>query len=222
MNKELLNRTMETLSHYICRYKNEGRRIFATSSFQTQSVPLLHILSQHFPETLIVFMDTGFLFPETYAFKNDLEKSLKLNSVSLRSELSLDQQKDTKTGLFQYALDPDKCCFINKVKPLEAFRKESDVWVSGVRRDQTSIRKKMDVIQKDGNTIKFHPMLEWTAKDIYRYMAHFDLPKHPLENEGYQSIGCIPCTHKMSIDDQRGGRWKGSRKTECGLHSDKK
>src|SRR5699024_9724234 len=146
-----------------------------------------------------LFIDTGFLFPETYTFKNELQNEFGLNVITLRSDTSLMQQKDEKTGLFQYALDPDYCCYINKVNPLEDFLKSGDVWISGVRRDQTSIREAMNVQEENENgVIKLHPMLEWANRDIYHYINAFGLPKHPLENEGYASIGCVPCTHKWN------------------------
>lgn len=216
---DLLEGTLDNLSTHLNYFGKGGRRIFATSSFQTQSLPLLHIISEHFPKTPILFIDTGFLFPETYAFKDKLQKDLGLEVISLKSEIALNQQQDPNTGFFQYAIDPDKCCHINKVAPLESYKKEGDVWISGVRRDQTSVRNKMELVEYSNNDIiKFHPMLEWTRIDIYQYIALHNLPKHPLENEGYHSIGCEPCTHKITSEENRGGRWVGSKKTECGLH----
>lgn len=197
----------------------DDNKVFATSSFQTQSVPLLHIISQHFPYVTILFLDTGFLFPETYAFKNNLEKKFNLKVKTLKSETTLLQQLDGKTAHFQYVADPDRCCYINKVKPLNDFLSSGDSWISGVRRDQTATRKKMDIVeQTERGIIKLHPMLHWNSRLIYHYIRDFDLPKHPLENEGYISIGCVPCTHKYIDGDERGGRWEGRSKTECGLH----
>ncbi len=215
--------TVDALSQYLGEFEKAGRRIFATSSFQTQSVPLLHIISENFRNIPILFIDTGFLFPETYAFKEKLEIELGLQVISLKTEIDLNQQQDPNTGFFQYSVDPDKCCHINKVAPLEKYKKKGDVWISGVRRDQTSLRKKMEIVEHNSDDIiKFHPMLEWTGSDIYQYIALHDLPKHPLENEGYHSIGCEPCTHKITKEKNRGGRWVGSNKTECGLHFPKK
>jgi phosphoadenosine phosphosulfate reductase len=219
----LLKITLENLQKGFDQFTKEGRRVFATSSFQTQSVPLLHIISENFPKTPILFIDTGFLFPETYVFKDKLQKDLDLQVISLNSQIALNQQQDPNTGFFQYAIDTDKCCNINKVAPLESYKKNGDVWISGVRRDQTSVRNEMELFEYSSNDIiKFHPMLEWTSRDIYQYIALHNLPKHPLENEGYHSIGCEPCTHKITIEENRGGRWVGRNKTECGLHFNKK
>ena len=220
----VLEQTKKTISKYIQQFKNDGRKIYATSSFQTQSVPLLHIIGNYFPEITILFLDTNFLFPETYAFKQKLEEEFNLNIITLKSEIPLSQQKDKETGLFQYAVNPDYCCYINKVKPLNDFLQSNDGWISGVRRDQTAVRKQLDIIEeRDNGIIKFHPMLDWTNRLIYQYIRENNLPKHPLEDAGYVSIGCVPCTHKWTdADDKRGGRWVGSNKTECGLHTNTK
>lgn len=220
--EEVIQNTKTLLNKNIDVFKREKGSIYATSSFQTQSVPLLHLLSSYHKDIQVLFIDTGFLFPETYQFKNQLVEEFNLNLKTIRPSLSKHQQLDQSTGFFQYSLNPDKCCQINKVDPLDTFWKKNDVWISGVRRDQSSIRKQMKVIEESQNdVIKFHPMLEWNSKNVYDYIREFNLPKHPLEKKGFVSIGCVPCTHKWSNDEQRGGRWLGSKKTECGLHINK-
>lgn len=215
-----LEETMGFLKENLPAFQEEGRRIVMTSSFQTQSVPLLHIVSKHFSEVEVLFIDTGFLFSETYSFRNEMEKKMQLKIKVLESESSYAQQRDSR-GLFLYASDATRCCKINKVDPLNNYLKTGDVWISGVRRDQTPWRKKMERDETDARGItRLHPMLEWTAKDIYRYINHFDLPKHPLEDRGFDSIGCVPCTHPCGLEGNRGGRWLGSNKTECGLHTE--
>lgn len=217
-----LEKTLQLIENNISSFKKENRNIYASSSFQTQSVPLLHILGEHFPQVKIIFLDTGFLFPETYAFKEQLERIFNLDIITLKSNTSLIQQRDNRTGLFQYALDPDYCCYINKVSPLDDFLQSGDIWISGVRRDQTSVRKEMKTLEyKEHGIVKLHPMLEWNSRDIYQYIQKNNLPKHPLEKEGFISIGCVPCTYKWTDGTERGGRWVGSKKTECGLHSNK-
>lgn len=211
--------TVNALKQHLALFEAEGRRVYATSSFQTQSVPLLHMISRHFPKIPILFIDTGYLFAETYAFKNEMEERFELNVVTLRSEKSYTHQM-SQNGLFMYAQDTNYCCFMNKVEPIDAHLNPGDVWISGVRRDQTGFRKKMKVVEKDEKgIIKLHPMLEWNSKDVYDYIRKYKLPKHPLEKEGYKSIGCVPCTHKQTLSDARDGRWVGSAKTECGLHT---
>ena len=215
----IANKTIDKVIRQVAAFKKEGRKIFLTSSFQTQSVPLLHIISKNCPEIEVVFIDTGFLFPETYSFKELLKKEFDLNIVEVKSSTSPHLQVD-KFGMFQYCSNTDYCCHINKVQPLEDWMQSGDVWISGVRRDQSSVRKLMLEIENNGKVIRYHPMLDWTNKDIYAYLNQHNLPRHPLENEGYISIGCVPCTYKWSGDDRRGGRWKGQAKTECGLHTD--
>lgn len=215
----VLENTINLLEEKVIKFESEGRNIYLTSSFQTQSLPLLHIVSKHFPKIKVIFIDTGFLFPETYQFKQFLEEKFNLEIITVSSKVSKHQQIDKETGLFYYSLNPDICCQINKVSPLNDFFENGDVWISGVRRDQSEVRKSMNVIEyKDNNVIKFHPMLDWNSKNIHDYIKHYNLPKHPLENKGYVSIGCVPCTHKWNNGQQRGGRWLGSKKTECGLH----
>jgi phosphoadenosine phosphosulfate reductase len=217
--KEITNHSLSLLKSYVESFKKEGKAIYATSSFQTQSVPLLHLLGTNFSDIQILFIDTGFLFPETYEYKDLLVKKLNLKVKTIKTSISKHQQIDTDTGFFQYSLNPDRCCEINKVEPLERFLSTDDVWISGVRRDQSSIRKELKTIELNHKgVLKFHPMLEWNSKNIYDYIKAYNLPKHPLEQSGYVSIGCVPCTHKWSSNGQRGGRWLGSKKIECGLH----
>ena len=221
MYQEVLKNTIKELESLLSFFKKENRDVYVTSSFQTQSVPLLHIISTYFKEVKVIFLDTGFLFPETYQFKNTLEKSLGLEVITITPKISKHLQTDKDSNLFLYSIDADKCCGINKVSPLDDFWKNGDVWISGVRRDQSSIRKKMRLVEDRKGITKVHPMLEWNSKNIHDYIISNNLPKHPLEKEGYISIGCVPCTHKWSADSQRGGRWLGSEKTECGLHISK-
>jgi len=197
--------------------QNKGRMLM-TSSFQTQSVTLLHLISEYFPETEVVFLDTGYLFAETYSFVEELIKRLKLNVKVLRSDISYLEQLN-REGLFLYATDPDHCCRINKVEPLKRYLKDGDVWISGVRKDQTSFRAGFLPIEKNEKSIKVHPMLEWNSRDIYNYIKINSLPMHPLEFASFTSLGCVPCTNPCQ--DGRFGRWEGKNKTECGLHVQK-
>ena len=210
--------TIKLIQLHTREWREEGKELYCSSSFQTQSIPLLHIIGNYFPFIKIIFIDTGYLFPETYAFKDNIIKAFNLRCVTLEPSVSYADQIDDK-GIFMYSRNPDRCCETNKVNPIKNFLREGDVWISGIRRDQTENRKTKKQIeaQPDG-VIKFHPMLEWNSKDIYDYIKNNNLPRHPLEEEGYISIGCVPCTHKWVEGDGRGGRWKGSHKIECGLH----
>jgi len=214
MNIEAIKIRLET-------FKKEGKKVFATSSFQTQSVPLLHIISRIDNSIPIVYTNTGFLFPETLAFKDELVKRLDLNVIELQSETPKIHQMD-ENGHLLYASDPDYCCYINKISPLEPMLMQYDIWINGIRADQNKNRKRMKEMQNSSfGSRRYHPILKWTSKDIYQYLADHDLPSHPLEKKGYMSIGCEPCTRKF-IDDgnERNARWFGMNKTECGLHTD--
>jgi phosphoadenosine phosphosulfate reductase len=201
------------------RFKAEGRRCFATSSFQTQSVPLLHLLARYASDIPIYFLDTGYLFPETHAFKNTLIDSLGIRVIGLRSEWTKAQQLDEE-GQLLYISDPDYCCDLNKVKPLEAILIQHDIWINGIRSDQGEQRRRMHVFEDAPyQTRRYHPMLHWTKKDIWKYIREHNLPYHPLDVLGYQSIGCMPCTRAPLNPEERDGRWFGLNKTECGLHT---
>lgn len=201
-------------------HRESGQRIIASSSFQTQSMPLLHLLSIHAPEVPVYFLDTGFHFSETLRFRDLVGKELGLDIRSVRSAVPLAGQRTT-SGMFLWSENTQRCCEVNKTVPMEPVLAAADVWITGVRRDQSSVRANFE-LESPGpqETIRLHPMLEWSRADIWRYVAEFDLPRHPLELLGYDSIGCQPCTARPSLDgDERGGRWEGQNKVECGLHT---
>ena len=196
-----------------------GKQAAATSSFQTQSVPLLHLIANHVPDLEILFLDTGFHFPETLEFRDQLIEELGLNVRSLEPRLGHDGFREKHGQLHQR--DPNLCCYLNKVEPLEDAMEEYDAWVSGIRRDQTDNRAGTPVLQReDDSTVKVCPMVEWTSRDVWNFIDEHELPTHPLLEEGYLSIGCAPCTQKPGQGDgEREGRWAGQEKTECGLHT---
>lgn len=212
--KEFVNEIQNKIRDYQAR----GKTMFISSSFQSHSIPMLHIISQVAPEIPVYFLNTGYHFPETIVYKKKISKLLSLNVIQLTSPISMVHQKD-QNGLLMYASDPDYCCELNKTLPLEPILASNDIWITGVRADQSSHRSKMTVeMQANEKTLRYHPMLFWTAKMIYEYRMAHDLPEHPLEEQGYVSIGCSPCTIKYE-DQKRGGRWKGMKKEECGLHT---
>jgi len=200
-------------------YSAQKKRIFVSSSFQTHSIPLLHILSKIDQSVPVFFLNTGFHFSETLTFRDMIAKLLNLNLHSIESSVPKSLQKNGM-GKFLFCSNPDYCCHLNKIAPLEPILMSNDIWISGVRRDQNQNRKQMSMEAKGPyNTTRFHPMLEWNSKMIYEYRKFYSLPEHPLEKEGYLSVGCKPCTHKYT-EGQRDGRWAGLNKNECGLHTD--
>ncbi len=201
-------------------YKNEGKTMFTSSSFQSHSIVLLHILSRIDKSIPVYFINTGFHFPETLKFRDEIVDRFGLNLVDLKPNTPKIQQRDA-AGRFLYASDPDYCCHLNKVIPMDAVLAEHDIWINGVRGDQSAVRKAMQVEQPaPHNTVRFHPMLDWNSRMIYQYQKEFDLPRHGLEAKGYLSIGCEPCTRPFDPEmEEREARWSGMNKVECGLHT---
>jgi phosphoadenosine phosphosulfate reductase len=209
------------IRQHIEAYQNRGLKLFSTSSFQTHSIVLLHILSRIDRSIPIYFINTGFHFPETVAYRDQITELLGLNLIDLHSNTSKHLQKDA-SGKLLFTSDPDFCCHLNKVQPLDNVLAEYDVWINGVRADQSAVRKQMKVEQPAPHgTFRFHPMLDWNSRMIEQYLKEHKLPRHPLEAKGYFSIGCEPCTRKFDIEMMdREGRWFGLNKTECGLHTE--
>ena len=198
----------------------QGKKLFSTSSFQTHSIPLIHIIARSGLDIPVYILNTGYLFPETLAFKDQIAREFGIEIRSVSSSIPKIQQRDAQ-GNMLFTSDPDYCCYINKVKPTEDLLKVHDVWVNGVRRDQNANRATMQTFQPAGfGAMRFHPMLEWSGKEIYDYIRKNNLPRHPLDDKGYVSIGCEPCTRKATSGDPRAARWFGMNKTECGLHTE--
>ncbi|MBI2967982.1 MAG: phosphoadenylyl-sulfate reductase [Bacteroidetes bacterium] len=209
------------IEYKISDYKNRGLKIFATSSFQTQSVVLMHILSRIDRSIPVFFLNTGYLFPETLDYRDQIKKMFGLTVIDLVSPVPKSMQKDDRGNLL-FTSDPDHCCQLNKTEPMESVLSEYDVWISGVRAEQSDARRMMrEEEAAPKNVLRFHPLIKWRIADIYEYIREYRLPKHPLEELGYASIGCEPCTRKPGPDgNERSGRWFGLKKTECGLHTE--
>ena len=212
---------IDDIKKQIEKYKSEGKKMFTTSSFQSHSIVLLHILSKIDNTIPVYFINTGYHFPETVAFKDKLAIDFKLNIKEAKPFVPKTMQLDSQKRLL-FTSDPDYCCFLNKVQPLEPILAENDIWINGVRADQSAVRKTFALEEKaPHDVIRFHPMLDWTNKMIHLYSKEHNLPKHPLEEKGYLSIGCEPCTRKFDLEwNEREGRWFGLKKTECGLNTD--
>ncbi|MFN3839668.1 MAG: phosphoadenylyl-sulfate reductase [Cyclobacteriaceae bacterium] len=213
--------TFEALSEHLNRYKAAGKRMFTSSSFQSHSLVLLHMLSRIDRTIPVYFINTGYHFPETIRFRDEVTRLLGLNTIDLKPEVSKFMQRDA-AGQLLFTSDPDHCCYLNKTQPVDAVLRQYDVWINGVRADQSAVRAAMKTEQPAPyGKLRFHPMLDWTAKMIWTYQKEFNLPRHPLEEKGYVSIGCEPCTRRLDPDMQeREARWYGLKKVECGLHTE--
>jgi phosphoadenosine phosphosulfate reductase len=195
-------------------------KVILTCSFQHDGVVLAHMLRDIAPEVPVVFINTGFHFAETLAYRDEIERRFGIKVLEL-APIMPREQFATEHGLDLYARNPDLCCHINKVEPLKRFLPGVRAWVNGRRRDQASTRQGIRTIEAfQGNLFKVNPMASWTAKDTYYYMERHGIPTHPLFDKGYASIGCEPCTRPVVAgEDERDGRWAGTGKVECGLHT---
>lgn len=196
-------------------------QIAMSSSFQTQSMPLLHMASRTRRDLLVFFLDTGYHFWDTLIFRERIASEWKLNVLDLYRDSRWDvfARQHTRTLPLE---DPDLCCFLHKVQPMQKALKDIRAWISGIRRDQTPVRAKARILElQDDGLLKINPLLNWTKGDVYDYIREHKLPVHPLMGKGYRSIGCAPCTLAVGLrDDERAGRWVGREKTECGLHTE--
>lgn len=190
----------------------QPERIMVTSSFAATSAYFLHIISRIRPEQVIFFINTGFHFPETLLYKDYLVGLFHLKVEDLRAD-DYQHQYSKKEKL--YEVDPDFCCTINKLSPLEAIKPNYDIWVSSLMNWQTDHRTDLDIFEERRGIIKFNPMIDVSREDRDAYILEHKLPFHPLVADGYSSIGCSHCTVK---GEDRSGRWVGKPKTECGLH----
>jgi phosphoadenosine phosphosulfate reductase len=195
-------------------------QVALSSSFQTQSVPLLHMASLIRRDILIFFLDTGYHFWETLMFQEQLASHWQLNVLSLYRDTRWDEFARERIRSLPVE-DPNLCCFIHKVQPMQRALQDMKAWITGIRRDQTAVRANAKILelQEDG-LLKINPLLNWNREDVTRYSREYHLPAHPLYQRGYRSIGCSPCTVAIGLsDDERAGRWAGRGKVECGLHT---
>lgn len=203
------------------KMEQANQRPFLSSSFQSNSVVLLHLVSVVKPEIPVVFLNTGFLFSETFEYREQLTDRLGIRIAEYKSSIPKLQQRDAQ-GRFLFTTDPDACCRMNKVIPMQRVLEDFDVWINGVRAGQSSVRKSFSTWQSLGDgKWRYHPILHLDNRMVYQYIKHFNLPLHPLHDRGFESLGCEPCTQKIPVDSgNRDGRWMGLNKTECGLHTE--
>ena len=192
-----------------------------TSSFQADCVALVDLIVAERPDIPVLFLDTGYHFPETYAYRDDIAARLSLNVVNLRAKKTVVQQEGEFGILYETA--PDRCCGFRKVEPLFAGLSGYDTWFTALRRDQSPTRANLaesaPFALPDGAAIqKVSPLAGWTMRDVWAYLKWRGLPVMPLYEKGYTSIGCAPCTALPSLEGgDRSGRW-GGKKLECGIH----
>lgn len=202
-------------------YSQYNDKIIYACSFGAEGIVLIDLISKIKKDAKIIFLDTDLHFQETYDLIEEVKNrypSLQVKMV--RPKLTLLEQKD-RYGDELWTREPNLCCYLRKIAPLEEALKDSVAWISGLRREQSPIRKNTQYINLDHKfkKIKICPLIHWTWDEIMTYIELNNLPYNPLHDQGYPSIGCAPCTRPIKEnEDFRAGRWSGMAKTECGLH----
>ena len=194
-------------------------RLALVSSFGTESAALLKLMADVDPAIPVIFLDTGWLFEETLAYRDTLIATLGLRDVrSIKPlEEALSREDPDRELWFS---DPDACCRIRKVEPLARALTPFRAWINGRKRFQGGLRAAIAVVEQDGARLKFNPFANVSREEIEAIYRDARLPEHPLKAMGYMSVGCMPCTSRTSVDeDERAGRWRGRPKTECGIHT---
>jgi phosphoadenosine phosphosulfate reductase len=200
-------------------------RIAMTSSFGPESGVLLHQVSRLDPSIPVLFLETGYHFPETLEYKERLVQLFGLKKVlDLKADPKRKAQVVAEHEGVPYEKNPDLCCQINKVEPIDRALLDFDAWMSGIRRHQTDFRKSIRIFEAykkgDKELFKISPLANLTSRELWWYLKEHNIPKHPLYDKGYLSVGCWPCTRPVQEgDDERSGRWAGKAKTECGIHT---
>ena len=189
------------------------------SSFGAESVVLLHMLSTVDRTTPVLFVDTEMLFPETLVYQQEVAEKLRLTAVEvIRPDRDETFLEDGENGL--HRINPDACCELRKTRPLERALAPYEAWITGRKRYQGGRRVDLSFFEADdAGRIKVNPLAHFSLEDIQDYILNNRLPRHPLVDKGYPSLGCAPCTTRVAPgEDQRAGRWRGFDKTECGIH----
>jgi phosphoadenosine phosphosulfate reductase len=196
-------------------------RLAVVSSFGTESAALLKVMAEVDASIPVIFLDTGWLFEETLAYRDTLIATLGLRDV--RSIKPLQETLSREDGNRElWFSDPDACCRIRKVEPLARALAPFSAWINGRKRFQGGLRATIPVVEDDGGRLKFNPFADVSREQIEEIYQGANLPPHPLAAMGYLSVGCMPCTSRTSLnEDARAGRWRGRPKTECGIHTTK-
>lgn len=213
---ELEERTPEEILA-IAAARYAPRLTFATG-FGREGCVLVDLVARHRLPVDLFTLDTGVLFPETYALWSRLERHY---GVVIRAVRPAFTPAEAEAAHRLWETDPDRCCELRKVAPLRAELARFDAWITAIRRDQTPERASARVVEWDARfgLAKVNPLLRWSAAEVEAYVAHHGVPVNPLHAKGYPSIGCEPCTTPVAPgEDPRAGRWRGTAKKECGLH----
>ncbi|WP_141603681.1 phosphoadenylyl-sulfate reductase [Terrilactibacillus laevilacticus] len=203
-------------------YDTYGDSMIYACSFGAEGIVLIDMISKIKKDATVVFLDTGLHFPQTYELIYKVKKKYPGLRIQMKKpDLTVDEQAE-KYGSALWKRQPDQCCYLRKIKPLEDTLSGAVSWLSGLRREQSPSRSKTNFVNKDDrfHSIKICPLIYWTWDDVWDYIKENNLDYNELHDHGYPSIGCFPCTQAVSAGgDSREGRWVGLQKTECGLHT---
>jgi phosphoadenosine phosphosulfate reductase len=194
-------------------------RLTMATAFGAEGCVLLAMLAEIEPGVRIFNLDTGYQFPETLELRERIRLRYGIDVELIRPDETVEEMEARFEGPI-YGTRPDECCRIRKVVPLKSAVVGYDAWISAIRRDQTHARRAAGIVEMDSrfDLVKINPLANWTNQDVWRYIHDNDVPYNPLHDIGYPSIGCWPCTQPAAGSDDRSGRWRGSAKTECGIH----
>jgi phosphoadenosine phosphosulfate reductase len=195
-------------------------RLTMATAFGAEGCAIIHMLAEIAPSVRIFNLETGYQFPETLALRDRIRDRYNIEVELVRPELTVAEYEAEHGGPL-YRIRPDQCCHDRKVLPLRLAVAGYDAWISAIRRDQTVHREVAGVVQWDAKfeLVKINPLLNWTKRDVWKFIVEHDVPYNPLHDQGYPSIGCWPCTRAVrNGESERDGRWAGSVKKECGLH----
>ena len=195
-------------------------RVVLTCSWQRTSSVLVHLIAENALDVRIVEVDTGLLFPESHDVRERLIARYGIEVETLRPRRSVEEQA-ADVGSELWLRDPDACCGLRKVEPLERALEGADAWISGLRRSSGGTRAALQPISLDTarGVVKVAPLWQWSSEDVEQFCLQHDVPVNDLHAQGYPSIGCAPCTRPVAPgEDERAGRWAWTGKTECGLH----
>lgn len=202
-------------------YDNYGDKLVLSTSFGIQSAVMLHLVTTQIPEIPVIFVDTGYLFPATYTFAQELTERLNLNLKTYTPRQTAAQQEALHGKLWEQGVDGlDRYNRINKVEPMNRAITElgAKAWLSGLRRSQSSTRKERPFLEQQNKVVKIYPILDWNDRDIYTYLTENNLPYHPLWDQGYVSVGDWHSTKKLGEGMTEEETRFGGIKRECGLH----
>jgi phosphoadenosine phosphosulfate reductase len=198
-----------------------GRRLTMATAFGPEGCVILAMLADIDADVHVFNLETGYQFAETLELRERILLRYGIDVELVQAEETVEEMEGRFGGPI-YGRDPDACCSIRKVQPFHKVVAGKDAWISSIRRDQTFARSKAGIVEWDHkfNLVKINPLANWTKTDVWRYISENDVPYNSLHDQGYASIGCWPCTKPVSVgENDRAGRWAGSVKTECGLHT---